>query len=42
MASLTASYELAHSFTFSLLHFLSIQHVYGAQHPPFDPLLHAK
>lgn len=20
----------------------SIQHVYGAQHPPFDPLLHAK
>ncbi|XP_031721637.1 TBC1 domain family member 22A isoform X3 [Anarrhichthys ocellatus] len=41
MASLTASSELAHSFTFSLLHFLSIQHVYGAQHPPFDPLLHA-
>uniref|UniRef100_A0A8C6U7S6 TBC1 domain family, member 22a n=1 Tax=Neogobius melanostomus TaxID=47308 RepID=A0A8C6U7S6_9GOBI len=26
---------------FSDLGFLSIQHVYGAQHPPFDPLLHA-
>lgn len=35
------SLSLTSSFIFCLF-LLSIQHVYGAQHPPFDPRLHAK